>query len=157
MFLQRLLSSGYCSCPSAEAVKAHIIWLRKALNLTYSFNLHDMVHVRSHSNIVGQVVEYNTTTLQSTLRLWGVLLLEAFAGGTPIPSSRSFHSRDNSAGSLLAESLGKILTSLWKFTLEHQYQLHHNGMRNGRLLSYLLFNYEIIALSNILKKLKHGF
>lgn len=53
-------------------------------------------------------------------------------------SSWSFHSivymRKNSEGSLLAESLAKVLTILQKFTSEHQGQEYNSEMRSGKLL-----------------------
>lgn len=52
-------------------------------------------------------------------------------------------------GIMLDALLEKVLKSLRKYTLEHQDQLYHSGMRTGTLLSYVLFNFEIIALSNI--------
>lgn len=84
---------------------------------------------------------------------FGVFLLEALKGGTTTSRSWPFQSRDNSAGCLLPVSLSEVLKSLRKFTLEHQDKLYRSGMRTGRLLSYLLFNFEIIALSNIQKKM----
>lgn len=100
------------------------------------------------------MVKWLSINLQPSSQPWGFggFAVRNLEGGTAILSSWSFHSRDNSAGSVLTESLEKVLTSLQKFTLEDQDQQHHSGMRNGTLLSYLVFNSEIIALSNILKK-----